>query len=338
MYVLGKELSAFEEDYARYCCVDHCVGVGNGLDALSLVLKAWGIGEGSEVIVPAFTFIATWLAVSSVGAVPVPVDINPYSYNINVDLLRSSVTARTRAIMPVHLYGQPAEMHAVQDVAIEFGLKVIEDAAQSHGARHSERRVGSIGDAAGFSFYPGKNLGALGDGGAITTNDLSLALKLRSLRNYGSHVKYQHDIPGVNSRLDELQAAFLRVKLSHLDDWNQRRRMICNSYSCGLRETSLILPQVSSDVEPVWHLYVVQHPQRDRLAELLSSLGVVTQIHYPVPPYRQLAYSGFQVADGAFPVSDSLSERSLSLPLSPLMTDEQVSFVIKACRMACAKL
>ncbi|PZV04033.1 MAG: erythromycin biosynthesis sensory transduction protein eryC1 [Cyanobium sp.] len=337
-FVLAEELAAFEDSFASYCSAGYCIGVGSGLDALRLILEAWGIGSGDEVIVPANTFIASWLAVSSLGASPVPVDVDPQTYNLDISRLRASLTSRTRAIMPVHLYGQPADLLGINLLAHEFGLKVIEDAAQAHGARQGGRPVGSLGDAAAFSFYPGKNLGALGDAGAIITSDRGLADQIRCLRNYGSHVKHHHDLAGCNSRLDELQAAFLRVKLARLEGWNSRRREIATRYGSELAQTSLVLPGVLPGVEPVWHLYVVQHPERDRLRTVLASLGVETQIHYPIPPYRQPAFAELRLAAEEFPVSNQLAAMALSLPLSPAMSEAQVSFVISACTQACQQL
>ena len=337
-YVLGEELAAFEQAFATLCGVSHCIGVGNGFDALRLILSAWGIGSGDEVIVPAHTFIATWLAVSSLGAVPVPVDVDPRTCNLDAGGLAASITSRTRAILPVHLYGQPADLAAVQRVACAAGLKVIEDAAQAQGARLAGQPVGSIGDGAGFSFYPGKNLGALGDGGAVTTNDPRLAERLRSLRNYGSLQKHHHATAGCNSRLDELQAAFLRVKLTRLEAWNVRRREIAARYLRELAPTSLILPTVRAGAEPVWHLFVVQHPQRDRLQSLLASFGVETQIHYPIPPFEQPVFAALNLSAAMFPVSARLARQVLSLPLSPALSDDQVAAVIAACLEACRQL
>jgi dTDP-4-amino-4,6-dideoxygalactose transaminase len=334
-FIMGGELTAFEEEYARYCGVRHCIGVANGLDALFLTLEAWGIGAGDEVIVPAHTFIASWLAVSYCGAVPVGVDIDPLTYTIDPSALRAAITPRTRAIMPVHLYGQPAAMQPVLEVARAFGLKVLEDAAQAHGATYHGRRAGALGDAAAFSFYPGKNLGALGDGGAITTDDDELADRLRRLRNYGSRIKYQHDVQGYNSRLDELQAAFLRAKLCRLDAGNARRREIAAAYSAGLAESTLVLPHVAPDAESAWHLYVVQYADRDRFQRLLATAGVETQIHYPIPPFRQAAYAGLRIPASSYPVSDDAARHVLSLPMSPMLTDQQVRHVITACLEAC---
>src|SRR5918997_2085576 len=280
-YVLGREVKTFEQEFASYCQVKHCIGVGNGLEALHLTLRAYGIGEGDEVIVPANTYIATWLAVSYAGARPVPVEPEERTYNLDPERVEAAITPRTRALIPVHLYGQPADMDALNDIAAPYGLKVIEDAAQAHGARYKDRRVGTLADAAGFSFYPGKNLGAIGDGGAVVTDDPGLADEVRLLRNYGSRVKYHNEAKGFNSRLDELQAALLRVKLTMLDGWNARRRALATEYLEALNSAPITLPFVPGWAEPVWHLFVVRHPQRDALQKHLAGGGIGTLIHYP---------------------------------------------------------
>lgn len=324
-YILGEETVAFEREFARYCGVSHCIGVANGLDALHLILRGYGIGPGDEVIVPANTFIATWLAVSLVGARIVPVEPDPSSWNIAPERIEEAITARTRAIMPVHLYGAPADMDAIRDIAQRHRLRVIEDAAQAHGARHGGLRAGSLGDAAGFSFYPGKNLGALGDGGAITTNDDDLAERLRKLRNYGSSIKYQHDVAGVNSRLDELQSAVLRVKLQHLDADNARRAALAAAYREALADTPLELIRVPEQAQSVWHLFAVRTPRRDALRDYLASRGVGTQVHYPVPCHRQAAF-----ADQAWPalaVTEQLQSEMLSLPMAPYLSADDVAYV-----------
>ncbi len=267
-YVLGKEVESFEQEYANYCGVKHCVGVGNGLEALHLILRAYGIGEGHEVIVPSNTYIATWLAVSYAGATPVPVEPDPRTFNIDPGQVEAAITSKTKAIMPVHLYGQPADMDPISQIAAKHGLKVIEDNAQAQGARYKGRRTGSLGDAAGNSFYPGKNLGAYGDAGAVTTNDADLADSVRTLRNYGSKKKYYNEVKGYNSRLDELQAALLRVKLKKLDEWNDRRRVVATRYLAELRgRPDLTLPIVPEWAEPAWHLFVIRHPKRDGLQQ-----------------------------------------------------------------------
>ena len=328
-YLLGSELEAFEAEYAAYCEAEHCVAVGNGLDALHLILKAYDIGEGDEVIVPTNTFIATWLAVSYAGATPVPVEPNPRTYNLDAARLEEAITPRTKAIMPVHLYGQPADMDAILAVARRHGLKVIEDNAQAQGARYKGRRTGALGDAAGNSFYPGKNLGAFSDAGAVTTNDPGLADRVRTLRNYGSKKKYFHEVKGFNSRIDELQAAFLRVKLRKLDEWNSRRQAIASRYLAGLSDAgNLIRPFVPEWAEPVWHLFVICHQERDALQQRLGESGIGTLIHYPVPPHRAGAYADGHWGRGAFPIAEQLSETVLSLPIGPHLAAEQVGDVV----------
>lgn len=317
-YILGEETASFEADFAAYCGVSHCIGVGNGLDALYLILRAMGIGPGTEVIVPANTYIATWLAVSYAGATPVPVEPDPVTYNLDPARVGAAITPRTRAILPVHLYGQPADMDPIVEIAHQHHLKVIEDAAQAHGARYKGRRAGSLGDAAGWSFYPGKNLGAVGDAGAITTNDPDLADKLRVLRNYGSRVKYFNEVKGNNSRLDPLQAAFLRVKLRYLDEWNARRAIIAQRYAIGLAAIpGLSTPAVPEWAEPAWHLYVVRHRRRTALQELLHNNGIGTLIHYPVPPHLSGAYQELGLPAGHFPITEELAQTVLSLPMGP---------------------
>ena len=328
-YILGQEVEAFEHEFAAYCGVQHCVGVGNGLEALHLILRGYGIGAGDEVIVPSNTYIATWLAVSYAGARPVPVEPNPETFNLDPARIEAAITARTKAIMPVHLYGQPADMDPIMSIARERGLKVIEDNAQAQGARYKGRRTGSLGHAAGNSFYPGKNLGALGDAGAVTTNDASLADRVRSLRNYGSKKKYYNECKGYNSRLDELQAAFLRVKLKKLDEWNERRRAVTARYRAGFDGSSgLTLPCVPAWAEPVWHLFVVRHPNRDGLQQGLTDAGIGTLIHYPVPPHLSGAYADGQWAPGTFPVAETLANTVLSLPMGPHLPEAQASLVV----------
>ena len=338
-FILGDETAAFEREFAEYCESEHCIGVSNGLEALHLVLRAWGIGPGDEVIVPSNTFIATWLAVSYTGASPVPVEPEEGTYLLDPDNLAAAITSRTRAIIPVHLYGQTANMSAIRDIAKQHGLKVLEDAAQAHGARYNGSRAGSLADAAAFSFYPGKNLGALGDGGAITTGDTSLADRLRQLRNYGSCVKYRHDIVGYNARLDELQSAFLRVKLRRLDQDNVRRGAIAARYQAGLAGVhGLILPVVAPDAESAWHLYVVRHRQRDSLVHALSRQGVATVIHYPIAPHEQLAYRHLNIAPESLPIANRFQREVLSLPMGPHLSDGDVDAVVYAVREACADL
>lgn len=330
-YIQGGELSAFEKEFANYCGVAHCIGVGNGLDALHLILRGYGIGPDDEVIVPTNTFIATWLAVSYVGATIVPVEPDISTHNINFKLIEGAVTPKTKAIMAVHLYGQTAEMGEIRALAQNRGIKVIEDAAQAHGATFAGKRAGNLGDAAGFSFYPGKNLGALGDAGAVTTNDADLAKKIRLLRNYGSSQRYKHEEPGYNTRLDEIQAAFLRAKLPHMENWNIRRREIAARYLIGLQNCGLTLPCVSAACEPVWHLFVVRSDHRDALRRHLESQGVETLIHYPLAPHLQHAYDEMAMPKGSFPVAERLQDEVLSLPIYPQMSNEQVDYVIQHC-------
>jgi dTDP-4-amino-4,6-dideoxygalactose transaminase len=333
-YILGSELEAFEQEFAAYCGVKHCVGVGNGLEALHLILRAYGIGPGDEVIVPANTYIATWLAVSYAGATPVPVEPDPRTYNIDPERIPGAITERTRAILPVHLYGQPAEMDPIMDIARRHGLKVIEDAAQAHGARYKGRQVGSLGDAAGFSFYPVKNLGALGDAGAVVTDDDVLADQVRLLRNYGSRVKYYNEVKGFNSRLDPLQAAFLRVKLRCLDEWNARRHNIATRYLDDLRGGDGGLPWVPEWAQPAWHIFVICHPRREVFQQRLQAAGIGTLIHYPVPPHLSAAYADLAYGPGAFPITERLASQVLSIPIGPHMTEEQVGAVIQGVREA----
>ncbi|HVY19588.1 MAG TPA: DegT/DnrJ/EryC1/StrS family aminotransferase [Bauldia sp.] len=329
-YILGAELDDFERRYAAYCETRHCMGVGNGLDALTLTLRAMDIGPGDEVIVPAHTFVATWLAVSHVGAKPVPVEPVASTFNLDPDRLEEAITPRTKAVIPVHLYGQPADMDAIVSVARSRGIKVLSDGAQAHGARYRGKPVATWGDATAWSFYPTKNLGALGDGGAVTTNDDELAEKLRSLRNYGSRVKYLNERIGWNSRLDEMQAAILATKLARLEQNNQRRRTIAATYLSELRNLTLALPEVPEWAVPVWHLFVVRHRERDTFAAKLRNLGVETAIHYPVPPHRQPAYAGMGYSPGALPVTEALHKQVVSLPIGPHLSDAQVAAVIDA--------
>lgn len=333
-YVLGQETEAFEQEFAAYCGAAHCVGVANGLDALHLILRGYDIGAGDEVIVPSNTFIATWLAVSEAGATPVPVEPDAHSFNLDPARIEAAITPRTRAIMPVHLYGLPAEMDAINEVARRHGLRVIEDAAQAHGARYRGRRTGSLGDAAGFSFYPGKNLGALGDGGAITTNDGALAERLRLLRNYGARVKYRHDVVGVNSRLDELQAAVLRAKLPRLDAENAARADVAATYLQGLAGSGLVLPQVPDHLQPSWHLFVVRSPRRESLQRQLREAGIDTLVHYPTAPHLQGAYAerSGPAAWPALPIAEALQHETLSLPMAPYLRPDETAAVIAALR------
>ncbi len=325
-YIFGPELESFETAFAAYTGAGRALGVANGLDALVLGLRAMGLAPGDEVIVPANTYIATWLAVSQVGAVPVPVEPVEATHNMDPEAVASAITDRTRAVLPVHLYGQPADMDPINALADRYELKVLEDAAQAHGARYRGRRIGSTGTAA-WSFYPGKNLGALGDGGALTTCDNALADRVALLRNYGSSEKYVHDTQGVNSRLDPMQAAALFVKLDVLDSWNDRRRAIAARYTEAFAAAGLSVPHVPNWAEPVWHLYVIRHPGRDAFRTRLEEAGVGTLIHYPIPPHLQRAYAG-AYPEGAFPLSERLAREVISLPMSPAQTQEQTEYVI----------
>lgn len=333
-YILGAEVDAFEQEYAAYSEAKHCVGVANGLDALHLALLALGVGTGDEVIVPSNTYIATWLAVSQCGAMPVPVEPDTATCNIDPARIEAAITVRTKVILPVHLYGQPADMDPILAIARKHGLKVLEDGAQAHGARYKGKRLGTHGDVVAWSFYPGKNLGAYGDGGAITTDNAEIAERIRVLRNYGSRVKYVNDVRGFNSRLDPIQAAALRVKLKVLDAWNARRVAIANRYQTELVDAGLILPSVPDWAEPAWHLYVVQHPQRDALQMKMSAAGIGTLIHYPIPPHLQKAYIDMGFSKGDFPVSEKIHEQVLSLPMGPNLGEHQVTQVIEAIQSA----
>lgn len=331
-YILGDESEAFEHEFAAYCGVRHCIGVANGLDALHLMLRASDIGVGDEVIVPSHTFIATWLAVTLAGARPVPVEVDDTTANLDAALIEAAITPRTRAIVAVHLYGQPADMDAIAAVARRHGLRLFEDAAQAHGARYRGRRAGALADAAGFSFYPGKNLGALGDAGAITTDDDTLAQRLRRLRNYGSSTKYHHEEAGLNSRLDELQAAVLRVKLATLDHDNAARAALAAEYRHGLAGSAVGLPRVIDGAEPVWHLMVVCSPERERLRAGLAAAGIETGVHYPVACHRQGAYAG--AAWPALPHAERLAAQVLSLPIAPDLGADAVRRVAaEVCRL-----
>ncbi|MCC6927961.1 MAG: DegT/DnrJ/EryC1/StrS family aminotransferase [Gemmatimonadaceae bacterium] len=327
-FVLGEEVERFEAEFARVTGTRHCVTVGNGLDAITLALRALGIGPGDEVIVPGWAFIATWLAGTAVGARVVPVDVDATAYTIDPGAVRAAITGRTRAILPVHLYGHPAPMAALRALATRFRLALVEDAAHAHGAAIGGRPVGSFGDAAAWSFYPGRNLGALGDGGAITTNDAQLAARVRSLRNYGSAMKYVHDELGVHSRLDALQAAVLRTKLPHLPIWNAARRSIVQRYRAAFDGTELILPVAADNITHAWHLFVVRCDARDGVRDALARCGIECLVHYPIPPHRQLAWAGTSLERLELPVTERLSETVLSLPLSPTMTASDVDRVI----------
>jgi dTDP-4-amino-4,6-dideoxygalactose transaminase len=326
-YILGPQVEAFEAEWAEYCGAAHAVGLANGLDALILALRALDIGPGDEVIVPSNTYIATWLAVSAVGAKPVPVEPDPKTFNIDPARIEVALTPNTRVILPVHLYGQSADLDPILALARKHNLRVVEDAAQAHGAKYKGKQLGAHGDVVCWSFYPGKNLGAMGDGGAISTNSTELADRIRVLRNYGSRVKYINEVQGVNSRLDPIQAAVLRVKLSHLDAWTERRCAIAAAYFEGLKGSELVLPFVPEWAEPAWHLYVVRTVKRELLQKRLFDAGVGTLIHYPIPPHRQEAYADAGYAADAFPIASNLAEEVLSLPMGPQLSITAVNMV-----------
>ena len=334
-YIGGNELLQFEQEFATYCGVEHCIGVANGLDALILTLRAWlelkYLHLGDEIIVPANTYIASILAISANGLTPILVEPDADSFNLCPAKVRAAITAKTRAILPVHLYGQLADMPVIMALAKEYKLLVLEDAAQAHGAAINAKRAGSWGDAGCFSFYPGKNLGALGDAGAITTNDLELAQTLRALRNYGSHEKYKNLFKGMNSRLDEIQAAMLRVKLKNLDSETAHRRRIAQIYLQNIKHPAIKLPKVSSSEQHVWHLFVIRYSQRNALQKCLAEKGIQTLIHYPIPPHQQQAYSEWK--EQKYPLTEAMHQEVLSLPMGPMLTEEdalQVAAMINA--------
>ena len=331
-FVLGAEVDAFERAFAAFVGAERCIGVGNGLDAIELALRALDVGPGDEVIVPSNTYIATWLAVSRVGAQIVPVEPDPQTFNIDPARVADAITPMTRAVVAVHLYGQSANMTALREIASGQGIRLVEDAAQAHGAAENGRPVGGLGDVAAWSFYPAKNLGALGDAGAVTTNDADVADRVRVLRNYGSRTKYINEVQGVNSRLDELQAAVLRAKLPYLMEWNERRRSVAGQYLERLDGAGVTLPVVAPGMDPVWHLFVIRSADRDGLRSHLAERGVETLIHYPIPPHRQAAYAELGMSDGAFPIAEAIHRECLSLPIGPHMTDGQVDEVVSAVR------
>lgn len=327
-YIMGEELTAFEKEFAAYCQTGHCIGVANGLDALFIALKMLGIGKGDEVLVPSNTYIATWLAVNMAGATPVPVEPRLSTYNINPALLEEKITARTKAIMPVHLYGQPCEMEAILKIAQKHNLYVVEDNAQAQGATFNGKVTGSFGIINGTSFYPGKNLGALGDGGAITTGNSELAQKTAAFRNYGSHKKYYNEVRGINSRLDEMQAAFLRIKLAKLNEDNTKRRKVAAMYHHLLKGVGdVVLPDSAEGAVPVYHLYVIRTQKRDALADYLKQHEVGTVVHYPVPPHLQGAYTEMKFKKGDFPIAEEIAETCLSIPMWPGITPQQIETV-----------
>lgn len=316
-YIGGTEVAAFETEWSQYCGASYAVGTANGLDALILALRALTIGPGDEVIVPSHTFIATWLAVTAVGAKPIPVEPDSVTYNIDALRIEEAITPRTKAIIPVHLYGQPANLDPIIAIAKKSGLYVVEDAAQAHGARYKGRRIGAHADVVCWSFYPGKNLGAKGDAGAVTTNDATLAERIRMIGNYGSKQKYIHEFEGLNSRLDPIQAAILRVKLQHLDEWTSRRRRLAQQYALALQNCDVVLPEQDQDCEHVWHLYVVRSRERERVIRSLSSQGIGVQIHYPIPPHKQNSFLNLGFKTGSYPIAEQLAEEVFSLPMGP---------------------
>lgn len=328
-YILGNEVRSFESEFARKTGAEFCVGTGNGLDALHLGLRALGVGKGDEVIVPANTYIATWNAVNIVGGVPVPVEPDEETYNIDPSLIEKSISKKTRAILPVHLYGQPADMKPIMEIAEKYGLKVLDDAAQAHGAEYCGEKIGSLADATAFSFYPTKNLGAIGDAGAVTTNNEFVSEELKKLRNYGESKKYVNDIVGFNSRLDELQAAFLRVKLKHMDEIVRKKTEIAKKYFSQIKNSSLTLPYVPVNVKPVWHQFVIMTQRRDQLKKYLLDNEVETLIHYPKPPYLQLAYKFLNDDPKKYPITNRLSNEVLSLPIDWLLSKESLDYIIE---------
>ena len=326
-YLLGEKNRIFEENFAKYCGVKRCVGVANGLDALRLAIKAYGFSQDSEIIVSANTYIASILAISDCGLKPILVEPNLETYNIDVDLIEEKITPKTRAILVVHLYGQVVEMEKIWELAKKYNLKIIEDSAQAHGAMYQGKRAGNLGDVSGFSFYPGKNLGALGDGGCITTNDEDLAIKIRALGNYGSLVKYENIYKGLNSRLDEIQAAILDIKLKSLDEDNKRRRHIAKIYQENIKNDAIILPQTYDEKAHVWHLFVIRTQTREKLQEYLKARGIQTLIHYPIPPHKQNAYKEWNSL--SYPITEKIHKEVLSLPISPVLTDDEAYKVVE---------
>lgn len=329
-YILGEQVELFEKEYAEFCGAKYCVGVGNGLDAITLSLLACGVGPGDEVIVPSNTYIATWLAVSHCGAVPVAVEPDIHTFNINPSLISEAITNKTKAIIPVHLYGQPADLHPIIDIAKKHNLKVIEDAAQAHGASYRDKKIGAHGDIVAWSFYPGKNLGALGDGGAITTNDDELAREVKRLRNYGSEVKYHNNIKGFNSRLDEIQASVLRVKLRKLLEWNRRRKSIAEIYTDKLTNADIQLPHVLDWVDPVWHVFVIKVKNRNRVKRDLEKKNIFTSIHYPVSPHMQKAYADKSYESKTLDLTEKIQNQILSIPIGPHLKKIEAEEVAQA--------
>lgn len=326
-YILNEEVEQFEQEFALYCGSKYCIGTGNGLDSLKLILRGYDIGMGDEVIVPANTYIASILAISEVGATPILVDPELNSYNIDSALIEEKITKKTKAILIVHLYGRSVDISPILKIAKKYNLKIIEDCAQAHGAMNSGKKVGNLGDAAGFSFFPGKNLGALGDAGAVTTDDKELADKIRALRNYGSDIKYYNKYKGYNSRLDELQASFLRVKLPYLDHENEKRRKIADYYLKNINNKEIVLPQVPNNKnEHVWHLFVIRTPKRKHLQEYLLKHNIQTLVHYPLPPHKQEAYP--ELKDGSYPISEKIHNEVVSLPISSVQSEEETQYIV----------
>ncbi len=328
-YLFGEENDEFEKEFAKYCGTKYCIGCGNGLDALRLIIKAYGFGVGDEIIAPANTYIASILAISENNCTPVLVEPDPLTFNINPDLIEEKITKNTKAIMVVHLYGQAVEMEKIWYIAEKYNLKIIEDSAQAHGALYKNRRIGSLGDASGFSFFPGKNLGCFGDGGCVTTNNKELALKIKALSNYGSHVKYHNLYIGLNSRLDTIQAGILRVKLRYLDEDNQKRREIAKIYQENINNKNLILPTSKDNDSHVWHVFVIQTKDRDRFQEYCTKNDIQTIIHYPIPPHKQQCYKEYNHL--SYPITEKIHNQVLSLPISPVMTKEEITKVISVC-------
>ena len=326
-YLLGKEDEKFEKNFAEYCGTKYCVGVANGLDALNLIIRAYGFGKDDEIIVPANTYIASILAITQNGCTPILVEPDINTYNINPDLIEDKITQNTKAIMVVHLYGQAVQMDKIYEIAKKYNLKIIEDSAQAHGSIYKGRRTGNLGDASGFSFYPGKNLGCLGDGGAVTTNDEELAKKIRAIKNYGSHIKYHNIYQGVNSRLDEIQAAVLDVKLAHLDEDNAKRRKIAKYYRENIKNSLITLPKIYDENAHVWHIFAIRTAQRNNLQEYLNKNEIQTMIHYPIPPHKQECYKEWN--NLSFPITERIHSEILSLPISPIMTDTEVEKVVE---------
>ena len=326
-YLLGEETENFEQNFAKYCGVKHCIGVATGLESLNLIIRGYGFAQGDEIIVPANTYIASILSISENGCTPILVEPDINTYNINPDLIEKKITSKTKAIMVVHLYGQAVQMDKIWTLAKKYNLKIIEDSAQAHGAKYQNQRVGSLGDASGFSFYPGKNLGCVGDGGCVTTNDDELAQKIKALRNYGSHKKYHNVFIGINSRLDEIQAGILDIKLKFLDEDNQKRKEIAKYYRKNIKNSSIILPNVYAEDAHVWHLFVVRTKQRDNFQKYLLDNEIQTIIHYPIPPHKQECYKLWN--NLSYPITEEIHKSVLSLPISPVMSDDEMRKVVE---------